>query len=207
MEYIILNSFFNSKAADVVQLVALPVEIIGFTLALIEIYFTDLARQIESFLDDYEDFLWRNIKKLSIQNIKTTVLQVKEIIRANFGISKSERKFSWAAVLTLLAGISVMLAEVGLDLYIFKLPLLPSIAVIFVMILLLLHFVWVVVIMVTLILALVSLVMLVFFVPIVSSINFLNRLTKGRALGAIGLILAFCGLLGEIYQVVTMFSE
>lgn len=38
-----------------------------------------------------------------------------------------------------------------------------------------------------------------------SLIKFLNTFSNGKALGSIGLILAFLGLCGEIYQVLTLF--
>lgn len=41
------------------------------------------------------------------------------------------------------------------------------------------------------------------FIPILA--RFLNRLTDGRALGSLGLVLAFLGLLGEVYQIITMY--
>ena len=141
----------------------LTLEILGLTIALLEIRFPIRAKQLERWIDTKED----------------------EIDRMIFSIMKAS---TWNALVTVCFSILFMIIvphwvgfweAIGIDTS---------------------HWVWPVGIISTIICG--SVVAVAFLSLIGNMISVLNRIGNDHAIGALGLILAMCGTLGELLQMI-----
>ena len=161
-------SFYNNFIANCVQLISFPLELIGLTLAVIDIYFPGKAEEIENFIDKLESGLYRKGSHLK-EKSKDYAFWFAVFMAFNFLVN----------YLYDFDGLNV-LVELALHLVSLLIPL-----------------------------CLFVLFSIIIYAKIVipylhRSVTFLNKLTSGKALAAIGLILAGLGFLGEFYQVATM---
>jgi len=195
--------FFNSCIADKLQIISLPLELVGLCLAIIEIYFPKIRSLIEETI--------KTISKLKNYKVVYKYLRRRHWIKEHGG------------TVTIPGG---CVAALG-----FIIALLPAFALfgdvidakwmmnldgLLRMILQILFFLITIVIWIVLgyiVWFLISYpIFIVFYFPFwILFIVFgriaqqLDKITNGKSIGAMGLVLASLGVLGEIYQVCEMF--
>ena len=188
-------NMFNEEWAVNVQHVTIWLELVGFTLTFIEVLYPKIADSIEKAIDDVpivasyflsgNDFLTLYYRYLIVWDRKT-----RKLISELMPLESVEKTFSFkltAVVVFILFGVLYVLS----GFFASKLFLYTGIT-------------W---------LAVLTLFIFVLvgsnlaFVQIQKLIAKLNSLSDGRAIGSMGLILAFAGLLGEAYQYITMISQ
>ncbi|MGE0621682.1 MAG: hypothetical protein AB7I04_01555 [Pseudomonadales bacterium] len=168
-----MDSFFNDAMAARLQYVTFPLELVGVTLALIEVRFPQLATR-----------LTRQIERLS------TPL---EAVRSGRSGALLERSLAALLSRVLKAGFYVLAAFYAIGLVrslLGEAPLmdwLPGMIVGFL----------VSAVLVAILLVIVGVT--VYFL-VVGGSGFARRFAAGRAIGTLGLLIAGLGLLGELYQ-------
>lgn len=173
-----MGSFFSEEVAASLQYVTFPLELVGLTLALIEVRFPKLAA-----------YITRQIERLSgpMQELRSDRPGSDSMMERSLGTLLSR---------LLKAGYYVLTA-----IYIAKLiyPLLSRGPEAGWLIGLLIGYVISGVIMTV---ALLVLGVTVFFL-VVGGSDFARRFVAGRAIGTLGILIAGIGLLGELYQLLT----
>ena len=149
-------------------MVSLPLEIVGFTLAFIEVMVPDLSTDFEEYLDSH---------KLDITTIKIVIFAM---------------IFGWGLV-------ALGFWDLGLENYLRENIIdnfnpFSQLGDLFVLI-----FLFIISFLIL------SLGIRGFVLPF--TVSFLNTISDGKAIGSFGLILAYLGVCGEIYQVITMYIE
>ncbi|MEQ9309845.1 MAG: hypothetical protein RLN90_10350 [Balneolaceae bacterium] len=174
--------FFNDNTANLVQLISAPLEIIGFTLAFIEIKYPEFADKIEHTFDVITDFLLKVSRdRLPKWNEDSRwLLRQDDILKA----------LGWGVPLILLFLVSGFLQETDL--------ISPN--VIFAL--------WLIVIPLVALFSRnwIGILISLPIIPLKNLFSFLNKFSKGRALGTVGLILASMGVFGELYQIGALFN-
>jgi len=177
----VLNAIFKGDTADVVQLISLPLEVLGFALAMLEILFKPHAARIEGCIDRFgikSRSLMAPVSRIVLIGI-AVLLGVTGASLGTLGLLHalfrpvSDRSLSypaWMAAHELLLRV-------------------PSVVV--------------------MAFALWGSLMLLLLVLWTAhkTIDGLNALSGGHALGTLGLILACLGVSGELYQVITMYLD
>ncbi len=173
-----MGSFFSESVAAGLQYVTLPLELIGLTLALIEVRFPSTAA-----------YLTRQIERLSAP--------VRELrSREPGGETLMEKSLGTLLARLLKAGYYVLTAiYVAMLVYqLFSRGYDPG-----ALVALLVSYVVTAVIMTV---ALLVIGLTVFFL-VVGGSDFARRFVAGRAIGTLGILIAGTGLLGEVYQLLT----
>jgi len=188
--------FFNEKTSNFLQQVAVFIEVTGFILVIIEIYFPTTGRNIEKFIDrmsSIQNWYEEGIDKLAlfIHLCLTIVIIIFIIDRMNISIKVSP---TIMVILTAYIIIFLILFFILKDIT-FKNAVLGYLT--FSLFVIPLIFLWILFLLSTL-------PMLLIFFPISKMLSFLNFIGKGKAIGAFGLILSLTGLCFEVYQVVTL---
>ena len=173
-----METFFNQTIAAYLQYVTFPLELIGLSLALIEVRFPEVAanltRQIERLSvpmqqlrtgqSGSESLIERSLGALLSRLIKTGFY----ILTAIYSVKLIYQLFSRAAELDWLVGILIS------------------------------YVIWAIIMIVALVL-----LGLVMFFLVVGGSEFARRFVAGRAIGTLGILIAGLGLLGELYQLLT----
>lgn len=174
--------FFQEDAANVVQLISLPLEVIGCSFAFIEVFTPKTADRIENWFDH-------------------TQKEIKAIVEWAQGKTPEEdepKMNLWVRIEH--ASLTVRILFYSLLFLLGPFAILSVIAIIFSPI--------------ATGLGLALIIAIFIFTTLVitwmlglfgKTIALFNRITNGYALGAIGVILASIGVLGEVYQVLTIF--
>jgi len=170
-------NFFNSQTANIVQLISFPLEVIGLTLVVLEIYFPRKSSLIEYWIN-----LFERRTRLKPEQIKPSVVLFIGFILLDAHVLSFE-------VISIFG---------ELILRVFRNPNFDDIFSIFFCGVFLFPFIIIgVYFMFSILSVSISIVNIV--------IKGLNKLTKGRALASIGLILSCLGVMGELYQVICIF--
>ncbi|MDH5379832.1 MAG: hypothetical protein OEW75_03210 [Cyclobacteriaceae bacterium] len=162
-------NFFNETASNYLQFVTMVLEIVGITLAYIEIRYKPLAKRTENWIlrleDKIKDFAWKVVRN----NMFSTLITLFVIVIFFFEVPY-------------FAGFYDKILPAGMK----------SIQDIFY---------W-------LTFPIVLLFFLGLFVIFLSEfIAWLNRFSGGHAIGALGVVVTLVGLIGEVYQVLTIFYK
>jgi hypothetical protein len=173
-----METLFNQAIADSLQYVTFPLELIGLSLALIEVRFPKVAAN-----------LTRQIERLSapIQELRTGQSGSESLIERSLGVLLSRLIKTGLYSLTAIYSIKLIYqlfsrtAEMN-----WLIGMLLS------------YVVWAIVMTV----ALVLLGLLMFFL-VVGGSEFSRRFVAGRAIGTLGILIAGLGLFGELYQLLT----
>lgn len=221
-----MAAFFNGNTADTIQLISLPLELVGAFLAVTEIWFEENARRIEEAIDNYPARLKRIIERLG-------GLQSRVIKRLDPLMNSPTGFYLFLSIAVVLYYFITVLFELAFNVRFFPgytiwesaLLSLPVCAFLLVFVLLPINKGWKMSERPWFIIAVVALSIppfifvflsfMLLFIPVISYsivaltvvmiVRFFNVIAKGRAIGGIGLFLAGLGVLGEVYQVLTMF--
>jgi hypothetical protein len=172
-------AFLNSAAADTVQLYSFPLEILGFALTSIEVLWPHIADRIENGFDRWVEIWVVHIMlplKLAL-DMSGIRHEGRQSLKGDTRITSYEI-FNTQLLILIFSIIGSIIYVIILRAYttqIFVLMLIPLLCL-------------------TLVISLYS----------VNLTKIVNDLTHGKALGAIGLSMAFLGLLAEVYQVLTI---
>jgi len=176
-----MTPFFNENYANIIQFISLPLETIGGILTCIELLRPKLADKIEGFLDNLTQF-----KKIFI-HFRIFIDALGEAVGSCayficlYLIASGKFNFLYSKV-------GEILSHLG-----FLAPILMGQFVVFSMF-----------IITGLLISAPYIVGYIISILISNFIKLLNKLSNGRALGCFGLLLAFLGILGEFYQVITL---
>ncbi len=174
-----MESFFNEAVAARLQYVTFPLELIGLTLALIEVRFPKaaayLTRQIERLSMPIEDL--RSGNDATVGKSLETLLS--RILKAGFGI------------LTVIYLVKIVYGLLSSG---FDLKWLTGV------------FIGYLVFAIIMTVALVIIGLTMFFL-VVGGSDFARRFVAGRAIGTLGILIAGLGLLGELYQFLTQIAH
>jgi hypothetical protein len=160
---------FNHTASEYIQFVSMFLEIIGITLAYIEIRYKPLANRIEERILQEEnrimDFSYKLIKNKFFSALITVFVTVVFFIEIPYLAGFFDRILpeEWGGV------------KLGV--------IWSTLPVIFLFVL---GFV---------------------FILFSDFLSWLNRFSNGHAIGALGVVVTFLGLLGETYQVITILTD
>lgn len=173
-----MENFFNEIMAARLQYVTFPLELIGLTLALIEVRFPKVAA-----------YLTRQIERLSVpmQELRSGQSGSESIMERSLGALLSRVLKTGFCILTAIFGVKLIYQlfsrgpEPGWLLGMFFSYVVSTIIMT---------------------VALVLLGLTVFFLVIGGS-EFARRFVAGRAIGTLGVLIAALGLLGEFYQLLT----
>lgn len=188
-------NFFNDRIAGYVQYVSIIIEALGLILTYLEVMHPNKADSLEHLIDHIENFLKNLLKKdspalLSKKETKAAyiigILIGSILILVQFIIAISIQFFFW---------------EIGSMMFepLNWVNVIILIAFIVISILLSFYLAHVIVLHVFLN------VFQLFMQALQKLIVILNHTTKGRALGGIGILLAFGGFIGELYQILTIY--
>ena len=187
-----LLSFFDLNISNFIQLISLPLELIGFTLTCIEMFYPNTADSIENKIDAlglnsmnrYNSFIEKT-KKVSplifriFFGVIACCTPIIAISFSGFHLLEDLSAFFW-----------IIYVIIFIKIIIFCLPYIMD---------------FLVQIMIGLI-ALIETIYYIFgillFYPTSKIISWLNKITKGKALGSIGVILGVIGVLIEFYPFV-----
>ncbi len=173
-----MGTFFNETIAAYLQYVTFPLELIGLSLALIEVRFPKVAA-----------YLTRQIERLSVpmQELRSGQSGGESLIERSLGVLLSRLIKTGFYILTAIYGVKLIYqllsSEPALD---WLTGMLFS------------YVIWAIIMTV----ALVVLGLAVFFL-VVGGSEFARRFVAGRAIGTLGILIAGLGLLGELYQLLT----
>ncbi|WP_106792144.1 hypothetical protein [Aquimarina sp. Aq78] len=186
--YFYVVGIFTDHNADIVQIISLPLELIGFALAFIEVRKPSLADRIEKGIDILIDRLFNIIKKRSPKDgtsLPLAVLMHLSITIAFLGCfwvcwkyvpilyeRPKDNFFNYFDYFAWFVGwLGIVFSSIGVLMFA----------------------------------AFIVITILLIILKIITRIlNYLDRYAHGRALGAFGLILALFGVIGEIFQVTVM---
>ena len=173
-----METFFNETIAARLQYVTFPLELIGLTLALIEVRFPKVAT-----------YLTRQIERLSVpmQELRSGQSGSESIIERSLGALLSRM---------ITTGFYILTAIYGAKLIYQLLSRRPEPDWLVGM------FFSYVISGIIMIVALVVLGLTIFFL-VVGGSDFARRFVAGRAIGTLGILIAGLGLLGELYQLLT----
>lgn len=159
--------FFNQSASEYIQFISMFLEIIGISLAYIEIRYKPLANKIE-------------------ERILTEETRIK-----NFAGTLLENKF-FSALITIFV---IIVFFIGIPYFVgFFDNIIPQ------------EWEGVKVIALWITLPIIILfVVSICFIALSDFVSWLNYFSNGHAIGALGVVVTFLGLLGETYQVITIF--
>lgn len=159
-------TFFNETASNYIQFISMFLEMVGITLAYIEIRYKPLANKIESRILQEEirikDFGYRLIKNKSFSSLITIFITVVFFIEIPYMVGFFDRIIpaDWnhvkIAVIWLTAPFIILFLAGFL------------------------------------------------FILLCDFIAWLNHFSHGHAIGALGVVVTFLGLIGETYQVLTI---
>lgn len=191
--------FFDEHIATIVQLISAPLEIVGFGLAFIQIKSPDMADSIETHIQKAIPWAAHGLRKLGLRILlKLEGLLDNEPLMI-FILIVGSLGFLCFGLLVVIV-IYGFIVELIFPVYRYD-PnvdwLLYPLGAIIVLGMIGYGISWVILLL-SLALQTVSIFVNLIF-------NGLNDYTNGKALGAIGLILAMTGVLGEIYQVCVIF--
>ncbi len=186
--YFYVVGIFTDHNADIVQIISLPLELIGFVLAFIEVRQPSKADRIEKGIDILIDRLFNIIKKRSPKDgtsLPLAILMYLSVAAALLGCfwicqkyvpilyeRSKDYFFDYFDYFAWFVGwLGIIFSSMGILIFVFF-------------------------IVITILLIILKIIALI--------LNYLDRYAHGRALGAFGLILALFGLIGEIFQVTVM---
>ncbi len=200
-------AFFSSEVANIVQLFTFPMEVIGLTLATVEVRFPELAARIAGRLDRVASRI-RDVEQVDQQKNQRLWGQIRrrqwraafrEWFRHDASEDTTERYFEPVAPLFRLVGrvlgwlfrLLVVLVAVAIVLEILEITdpfALTALSVVVT------SWVYLIGLAIILFIIWVALTVMAYF-----SISFV----EGRAVGTLGIVIAGWGLLGEAYQFAT----
>ncbi len=180
--------FFSNDTATIVQLISFPLEVIGFSMIIIEVYYSGTAKRMKKWLKKFPKSVSKRIR---------AKMNATEELRLSIG---------------LFIGLPIALVMSFVIPFVYFSELLNylefhfAIEFVIMSVLGLLVFIPLYFIVFSAI-KLVGVIVRSFFLPldiIRLIILFFDKLTAGKALSGFGLTLAFFGVLGEMYQVLTI---